>query len=87
METLQNTIENAFDHREAFSPKKTPDAIRTAINETIHLLNSGKIRVAEKINHEWITHQWIKKAVLLFFKIREPDMFNISISEIFSPLM
>ncbi|PIZ03767.1 MAG: 2,3,4,5-tetrahydropyridine-2,6-dicarboxylate N-succinyltransferase [Gammaproteobacteria bacterium CG_4_10_14_0_8_um_filter_38_16] len=83
METLQNTIENAFDHREAFSPKKTPDAIRTAINETIHLLNSGKIRVAEKINHEWITHQWIKKAVLLFFKIQDNQLMDMGVTQFF----
>lgn len=83
METLQNTIENAFDRRDEFSPKNTPAPIRSAIDETIHLLDTGKIRVAEKINQEWITHQWIKKAVLLFFKINDNTLFDAQFMQFF----
>ncbi|MCX7121138.1 MAG: 2,3,4,5-tetrahydropyridine-2,6-dicarboxylate N-succinyltransferase [Gammaproteobacteria bacterium] len=76
METLQNTIENAFEHRDQLSPKKSSPELQKAIDETIHLLDAGKIRVAEKINGIWITHEWIKKAVLLFFKTHENKIMN-----------
>lgn len=68
MKTLQNTIESAFNNRDQYSPKNTPPDIHDAITETIHLLNTGKLRVAEKINGDWVTHEWLKKAVLLLFK-------------------
>ncbi|OGT49103.1 MAG: 2,3,4,5-tetrahydropyridine-2,6-dicarboxylate N-succinyltransferase [Gammaproteobacteria bacterium RIFCSPHIGHO2_12_FULL_38_11] len=71
MEKLQITIENAFENRDQISPKNTTPSIQKAIDKTIHLLDSGKIRVAEKINGAWITHEWIKKAVLLFFRTHE----------------
>lgn len=71
MHPLQNTIDNAFLNREKLSPKNTPTDLRSAIDETIHLLDQGEIRVAEKINNHWITHEWVKKAVLLFFKTHD----------------
>jgi 2,3,4,5-tetrahydropyridine-2-carboxylate N-succinyltransferase len=52
------------------SPQSPADTI-AAINAIVDELDAGKIRVAEKINGEWFTHQWIKKAVLLSFRIRE----------------
>ncbi len=65
---LQNMIDNAFSDRDQFSPSNTPADIKTAIDDAIHLLDTGKMRVAEKINGAWVTHEWLKKAVLLFFK-------------------
>lgn len=83
MKTLQNIIENAFEKRAELSPKNTPAEIISAINETISLLNQGKIRVAEKINNEWITHDWIKKAVLLFFKTHDNKLMNDNVTQFF----
>ncbi len=74
MHTLQPIIEKAFDERQNFSPKDTPAEIRTAVDKTLELLDSGELRVAEKKNSEWIIHQWVKKAVLLSFKINENVM-------------
>lgn len=71
MQQLQNTIETAFDNRDQLSVKNTPPEIKKAIEETINLLDSGKLRVAEKIEGQWIIHQWAKKAVLLYFKTHE----------------
>lgn len=83
MKTLQNTIETAFNQRDQLSPKNTPPDVRDAISETIHLLDTGKIRVAEKINDAWITHEWIKKSVLLFFKTHDNALMNGEVAQFF----
>lgn len=83
MQSLQKTIENAFDNRTTLSPQNTPSDIRNAIQETIHLLDSGKIRVSEKINSTWHTHEWIKKAVLLYFKTHDNVMMGDNVTQFF----
>ena len=45
--------------------------LKQAVNETIDLLDQGRLRVAEKTGGKWITHQWIKKAVLLSFRLQD----------------
>ena len=67
MENLKNIIENAFANLPELDLQC--NELRGAVNEAIDLLDSGKLRVAEKINGDWVTHQWIKKAVLLSFFI------------------
>ena len=58
-------------------PPKTVDAqTRAAIEEVIEGLDSGKYRVAEKIDGEWVTHQWLKKAVLLSFRINDNQIID-----------
>ncbi len=71
MQHLQTVIEKAFDQREQLSPKDVPAEIKNAVHETINLLDSGKLRVAEKNGDEWHINQWIKKAVLLYFRTHE----------------
>lgn len=83
MKTLQNTIEIAFANCDSFSSNNTPTEIRAAISETIYLLDSGKIRVAEKINNSWVTHEWIKKAILLFFKTHDNTVMNNNVMQFF----
>lgn len=68
---LQNTIENIWEDRANLSPMNLSAEVSDAITYTIELLDSGNLRVAEKINDEWIVHQWLKKAVLLSFRIKE----------------
>lgn len=65
METLRQEIENSFDLR----PEHLPPEIRNAVDDVIAGLQNGTIRVAEKIDGEWITNQWVKKAVLLSFRL------------------
>lgn len=69
MNDLQNLIETAFAKRTELTPDTIDTKTKTAILETINLLDSGKLRVAEKINGVWHTHQWLKQAVLLSFRI------------------
>ncbi|OBU10645.1 2,3,4,5-tetrahydropyridine-2,6-dicarboxylate N-succinyltransferase [Morganella psychrotolerans] len=71
MQQLQAIIESAFEDRAAITPATTTPALREAVNQVIELLDCGKLRVAEKIGGTWVTHQWLKKAVLLSFRISD----------------
>jgi 2,3,4,5-tetrahydropyridine-2-carboxylate N-succinyltransferase len=66
--SAQKTIEEAWEGRAALKP--TP-ALRDAVEEVVAGLDSGKLRVAEKAGGQWVTHQWIKKAVLLSFRLQD----------------
>lgn len=68
---LQSIIEDAFENRAQLTPKTVSPEIKTAVLETIDLLDRGELRVAEKIDSEWVVNQWAKKAVLLSFAIRD----------------
>jgi 2,3,4,5-tetrahydropyridine-2-carboxylate N-succinyltransferase len=74
MQQLQQIIENAFEHRADITPLTADEQTRDAVNQVIAQLDGGKLRVAEKINGEWITHQWLKKAVLLSFRISDNQL-------------
>ena len=67
---LQAIIEEAWERRAELSPQSAPTII-AAIESVIGDLDAGKLRVAEKIDGEWVTHQWIKKAVLLSFRVED----------------
>ena len=73
MSDLQQTIETAFEDRQSLGPGTT-GAVREAVNEALNLLDSGKARVAEKIDGEWQVNQWLKKAVLLSFLLNDMDV-------------
>jgi 2,3,4,5-tetrahydropyridine-2-carboxylate N-succinyltransferase len=66
--TLANTIDQAWEEREALGPH-TKGAIRDAVEAALSDLDGGRLRVAEKIGGEWQVHQWLKKAVLLSFRL------------------
>jgi 2,3,4,5-tetrahydropyridine-2-carboxylate N-succinyltransferase len=74
MSDLKTIIESAFDARDTISPSTASAEIKDAVNQAIDLLNSGQARVAEKIDGEWVVHQWLKKAVLLFFRCYNNDV-------------
>lgn len=71
MQQLQSVIETAFDQRADITPTSVNSVTREAINQVISLLDSGKLRISEKIDGDWITHQWLKKAVILSFRIND----------------
>jgi 2,3,4,5-tetrahydropyridine-2,6-dicarboxylate N-succinyltransferase len=68
---LIGLLEAAWEDRTKFSPASAPQEVRDAVETVIEALDKGALRVAEKINGDWITHQWIKKAVLLSFRLRD----------------
>ncbi|HKY02173.1 MAG TPA: 2,3,4,5-tetrahydropyridine-2,6-dicarboxylate N-succinyltransferase [Burkholderiales bacterium] len=71
MSNLQSIIDQAWENRAQLSPSNVDASIRDAVEQVIARLDRGELRVAEKINGEWQTHQWIKKAVLLSFRLHD----------------
>lgn len=69
MHPLQSIIEGAYDDRANLNPQMASSEVKNAIQEVIHLLDTGQARIAEKIEGKWQIHQWLKKAVLLYFRI------------------
>ena len=83
MTTLQYVIEQAWEDRASLSPAIAPRAVREAVNETINQIDRGTLRVAEKINGDWVTHQWAKKAVLLSFRLQDNAVLKDGYSQYF----
>ena len=71
MQTLQGTIEQAWEDRARLAPGSAPAKIGEAVAQVIEELDQGRLRVAEKLGGSWHTHQWIKKAVLLSFRLED----------------
>jgi 2,3,4,5-tetrahydropyridine-2,6-dicarboxylate N-succinyltransferase len=70
---LQQIIEKAWDERDAISTATTGE-VRDAVSEALNLLDSGALRVAEKGSDGWAVNQWLKKAVLLSFRLNDMAM-------------
>jgi 2,3,4,5-tetrahydropyridine-2-carboxylate N-succinyltransferase len=68
IETLRPLIEAAFERRAELTPKNLPADLGAAIDECIELLDSGAARVAEPKDGRWVVNEWLKKAVLLYFR-------------------
>ena len=71
MASLQQTIDAAWEARTDLSPSRAAVDIRDAVRHVIDELGAGRLRVAEKLDGVWVTHQWIKKAVLLSFRLAD----------------
>ena len=69
MNELAAAIEAAFDARDTVTPAS--DDVRAIVDRALDLLDSGKARVAEKVDGEWVVNQWLKKAVLLSFRLND----------------
>ncbi len=67
---LQSVIEKAWDNRDAVT-FATKGEVREAVDTALNLLDSGELRVAAKENDQWVVHQWLKKAVLLSFRLND----------------
>jgi 2,3,4,5-tetrahydropyridine-2-carboxylate N-succinyltransferase len=72
---LQKSVEAAWEARESVN-LSTKGAVREAVETALQMLDKGEARVAEKVGGEWVVHQWLKKAVLLSFRLN--DMTTIS---------
>ncbi|MEM7304758.1 MAG: 2,3,4,5-tetrahydropyridine-2,6-dicarboxylate N-succinyltransferase [Pseudomonadota bacterium] len=71
MSNIQDIIEGAFEDRAKITPDSASNEIKVAVMDAINQLDSGAARVAEKIDNDWVVHEWLKKAVLLSFRIEE----------------
>ena len=68
---MKKVIEEAWEERTSLNAANAPRELREAVEEVIAGLDAGGLRVAEKAGGEWVTHQWIKKAVLLSFRLED----------------
>ena len=64
---LKKIIDNAWENRELLKDKE----IKQTIYDVVDMVDKGKLRVAEKINNEWVVNEWIKKAIVMYFPIKE----------------
>jgi 2,3,4,5-tetrahydropyridine-2-carboxylate N-succinyltransferase len=71
IQKLQSIIDQAWEERAQLSPKSAPAKIAKAVARVLDELDAGRLRVADKLDGAWRTHQWIKKAVLLSFRIED----------------
>jgi 2,3,4,5-tetrahydropyridine-2-carboxylate N-succinyltransferase len=78
MSNIQSIIEDAFENRASITPKSVSNEIKGAINEAMDGLDNGSLRVAsrEGSTQNWETHQWLKKAVLLSFRIKDNSIMD-----------
>jgi len=76
MSNLQDIIEQGFENRSEINPSNAPQEIVDAVSEVLNKLNTGELRVASRIgdSQDWETHQWVKKAVLLSFRLKDNEM-------------
>jgi len=68
---LQETIDQAWERRLEFSAKSAPPELREAVTDVLSQLDQGTLRVAQKDSGAWVVNQWIKKAVLLSFRLED----------------
>jgi len=71
MTELQSIVEQAWEGRAALKPGSAPARVGEAVSHVLAGLDAGTLRVAEKADGEWLVHQWIKKAVLLSFRLQD----------------
>ncbi|MFO7604299.1 MAG: 2,3,4,5-tetrahydropyridine-2,6-dicarboxylate N-succinyltransferase [Gammaproteobacteria bacterium] len=71
MSDMQKIIEDAFEHRADITPMSVETIVKEAVDAAIHQLDKGELRVAEKVNGAWHVNEWLKKAVLLSFRITD----------------
>ncbi len=75
IEQLQSTIDLAWESRTQLSAASSPEVLE-AVEHAVSELNAGRLRVAEKLDGKWVTHQWLKKAVLLYFRLHDNKLMN-----------
>lgn len=72
-ENLESIIEQAFDNRDQINTSTTGE-VRDAVDAALNMLDCGAARIAEKIDGNWVVNQWLKKAVLLGFRLNEMEI-------------
>ena len=83
MHPIQPIIEAAFEDRANITPSSVSPELKAAIEQVITELDNGHLRVAEKVDGDWVVNQWVKKAVLLSFRIRDNEVMDDGVSRYF----
>ena len=74
MSNIQQIIDEAFEQRSDLTPRNVPTDVKDAVMEAIDLLDSGQATVAEQKDSRWAVNEWLKKAVLLYFRIEDNSL-------------
>ena len=80
-DVTKNIIEAAFEKRADITPTNTDPEVRNAVESTLKKVDAGEIRVAEKLGNDWVTNEWIKKAVLLSFRMNENEIIDAGVTK------
>lgn len=83
MQTIQSIIETAYTNRISLSPENVSPDIKNAVTDIIAKLDKGELRIAEKRDGNWQVHEWLKKAVLLYFRIHDNEIMQGSFTQHF----
>ena len=83
MSNIQDIINGAFENRASITPNSVSNEIKVAVIDAINQLDSGQARVAEKINGDWVVNEWLKKAVLLSFRIEDNSLMPADFTQYF----
>ena len=86
MTSQQTIIEHYFEERLTLTPQSSPAELIHAVNEVIEALNCGRYRVAEKIGPDWVVHQWLKKAILLSFRLYPNELIDAGFCQFYDKL-
>ena len=73
MSDIKKIIEDAFEHRAEITPRSADTIVKEAVDEAMNLLDKGEARVAEKQGSDWVVNEWLKKAVLLSFRLEDNE--------------
>ena len=85
-EQLAGLIEAAFEERAALNPQRHPRELALALDACLELLDCGRVRVAEKKHGQWVVNAWLKKAVLLYFRIHDNAVIEAGYTRFFDKL-
>jgi 2,3,4,5-tetrahydropyridine-2-carboxylate N-succinyltransferase len=80
---LEATIDAAFERRADLAPDNAPAKLRAAVERALDLLDAGLLRVAEKRNGRWVVNEWLKKAVLLSFRLHDNRVIDAGYTRFF----
>lgn len=86
MTSQKNLIEHYFEERQTITPMSAPIELKQTISEVIAGLDSGQLRVAEKINNQWVVHQWLKKAILITFRLYPNEVIEAGACQFYDKL-
>ena len=80
---LRSLVEAAFERRAEITPRTTPSELRDVLEQCIALLDSGAARVAERVDGHWRVNEWLKKAVLLYFRVNDNRLIDAGYTHFF----
>lgn len=83
MHALETIINTAYEQRDAISPDQPNPQYKQAVEQVINSLGDGSLRIAEKIDNQWQINQWLKKAVLLHFRLNSNALFTSELSNFY----